>query len=63
MKPKVRVTIAVVCWIGGFLSLINGLGMGMMSQWAGWGGQGFLALGVALVVVALFLSISKRQGH
>jgi len=45
LKPKVRLIIAVVCWVGGFLSLINGMGMGMMSQWAGWGGEGFLALG------------------
>ena len=61
MKPKVRLIIAVVCWVGGFLSLINGMGMGMMSQWAGWGGQGFLALGGALVVAAIFLLIPRKN--
>ena len=61
MKPKVRLIIAVVCWVGGFLSLINGMGMGMMSQWAGWGGQGFLALGGAFIVVAIFLSIPRKN--
>ena len=61
MKPKVRRLIAVVCWVGGFLSLINGMGMGMMSQWAGWGGEGFLALGGALVVAAIFLSIPRKN--
>ena len=61
MKPKVRILIAVVCLVGGFLSLINGMGMGMVSQWAGWGGQGFLALGVVLVVVGILLSRPRKN--
>ena len=61
LKPKVRLLIAVVCWIGGFLSLITGMGMGMMSQWAGIGGQAFLALGGALIVVAILLSIPRKN--
>ena len=61
MKPKVRLIIAVVCWVGGFLSLINGMGMGMMSQWAGWGGEGFLALGGALVVAGLVVFLKGRR--
>ena len=61
MKPKVRLIIAVVCWVGGFLSLINGMGMGMVSQWVGWGGEGFLALGGVLVVIAIFLTIPRKN--
>ena len=61
MNPKVRLIIAVVCWVAGFISVINGLGMGMVSQWAGWGGQGFLALGSVLVVIAIFLSIPREN--
>ncbi|MFC1929840.1 hypothetical protein ACFLW6_03135 [Chloroflexota bacterium] len=61
MKPKVRLLIAVMCWVGGILSLINGMGMGMVSQWAGWGGEGFLALGGALVVAAICLSIPRKN--
>ena len=50
----------MVCWVGGFLSLISGIGMGMMSQWAGWGGEGFLAFGGALVVAGLVIFLIRR---
>ena len=61
MKPKVRLLIAVACWVWGFLMLIMGMGMGMMSQWAGWGGEGFLALGGAIVVAGLVIFLRGRQ--
>ncbi len=60
MKPKVRLLIAVVCWVGGLLLLISGMGMGMVSQWAGWSWV-LLPLGGALVVVAILLSIPRKN--
>ena len=61
MKLKIRLIIAVVCWVGGLLSLFIGIIMGMMSQWAGWGGEGFLALGGALVVAGLVILLIGRR--
>jgi hypothetical protein len=41
--------------------LMMGMGMGLMSQWAGWGGEGFLILGGAIVVAGLVIFLKGRR--
>jgi len=50
----------MVCWIVGSLNIIIGMGMGMMSQWAGLSWI-VVVLGGAIIVAAIFFSIPRKN--